>query len=165
MDNNGIPEPEWYLELKSKTPPGEQPTYEKLTLAEFCGRFDLAENTALWEIKRCKLWGCGKPLLILRSKSPQSEAPYTIPEKEADRFAEIIAAENIVAVSPPTTLPKEKPADYAARRREEGASDGQIAKELRAMGCYFSTIGRTLQPLPACGDSAFQKRGKKLVTS
>ncbi len=160
-----VPEPEWYLELKSKTPPGEQPVYGTLTLAEFCGRFDLTENKALWEVKRCKLWGCGKPLLILRSKHAQSEAPYTIPEKEADRYAEIIAAENTVAVSSPATSPKEKPADYAEWRKEEGAPDEQIAKELRARGCYFSTIGRILQPKPPCGDSAYQKRGKKLVTS
>lgn len=96
---------------------------------------------------------------------------YEIPLAEILRFEaehppiQDTAAPAIETAPPQGLRDKEKPADYADRRRNEGATDPQIAKELRENGCHFSAIGRTLHPDPPVENSAYQKRGKKLVKS
>ena len=95
---------------------------------------------------------------------------YEIPLAEVLRFE--IECSPIPDVEPPMAestaalammVGDEKPADYAERRKEEGTTRGQIARELRSLGVHLSTIGRTLEPEPRVGNSAYQKRGKKLV--
>jgi len=57
----------------------------------------------------------------------------------------------------------EKPVDYAARRKSEGATTKEIACELRREGCHLSTIGKILKPLPSISPQGYGKRANKLI--
>lgn len=80
--------PDWYQEIALATPDNSEPYYQTATLEEFCGRFDLTHGKALSEIRRCNLWGCGKPLFPLRGANP-----YLVPLPAFDRYAAIIETE------------------------------------------------------------------------
>ena len=96
----------------------------------------------------------GLELVVMSEEVERAEAEHFTPTVK-----DIFAAETTVAPGKLT----EKPEAYAARRRFEGASDKDIARELREAACHYSTIGRTLKPLPEVANSAYGKRGKKLV--
>lgn len=111
--------------------------------------------------------GCGDRVAPVESV-PVAPADFLFPLAEVLRFEaeHPPTATTIEATPPPTMTENEKPADYAERRKNEGATVPQIARELREQGAYYSTIGRTLEPDPPPGtNSAYEKRGKKLVES
>ena len=93
-----VDRPDWFIKLKNETPDDENPYYPMATLEEFCGRFDLATGKALSEIRRCKLWNCGKSARLF--KKDATDNPYLIPLPEFDRYAAIIAAEKQDAPPP-----------------------------------------------------------------
>lgn len=103
-----VDQPDWLIKLESETPDVEHPFYPKATLEEFCGRFDLTTGKALSEIRRCKLWDCGKSLHFF--KKDATDNPYLIPLPEFDRYAAIIEEENEVN-QPPLTHPCLDPID------------------------------------------------------
>ncbi len=100
--------PEWFERLQQEQGlhGDEYPDYELITLAEFCGRFGLSENEALWKIKEYKLWGCGKPRIqgnpfgIMARVGMRGDV-YYIPLPEADRYAAILEAEKQQEEPPP----------------------------------------------------------------
>lgn len=170
--------PGWFL-----TSDGEYQDYETITLEEFCGRFDLTREKALWEIKRCKLWGCGKSVLFTVGVYKSSDPPYIIPVPECEKYAAIREAEHpptAATPEPATTTPAAKPpkptkkmtaeefekytADYAEQRRKEGADDFDIAWELhRDEGASFERIGEIFHPNPPVAKNSYGSRGKRFL--
>ncbi|MBT0664343.1 hypothetical protein KI809_08520 [Geobacter pelophilus] len=58
----------------------------------------------------------------------------------------------------------EKPKDYVVRRREEGATDQKIARELFSNGISKEMIGRIFRPEPeSTCKSTYTKRGEKIL--
>lgn len=99
--------PDWYDRLRQEQglQEHEGPKFEWLSLAEFCGRFDISKEKALYEIKRYKLWGCGPNLFNIGAiKAGRSLDAYIVPEPEADRYAAILEAEKL-ATTPPIKHP------------------------------------------------------------
>jgi len=87
--------PDWFQELK-RNAPDERIYYPFATLDEFCGRFNLTTGKALSEIRRCKLWNCGKHSgknFYARREGRKEDETYYIHLPEFDRYAAIIAAE------------------------------------------------------------------------
>lgn len=99
-------------------------------------------------------WTCTQEIIILCQEVISFEDKYFISAVEDITTVETTAAPDKLTDSPEA---------YATRRKEEGATASEIARELRAAGCHYSTIGRTLEPLPEVENSAYGKRGKKLA--
>lgn len=115
-----------------------------LTLEEFCGRFDLTEAKAKWEVRRCELQDCGYSRYVLQYQSengklthritPDISGVYLIPESEADRYQTIIVSEH----SKPEPNAIRNPAD-SSRKRSGKLTDEQKAERIEFVKEYIKT--------------------------
>lgn len=129
----------------------ESSDIDYLTLEEFCGRFDLTEAKAKWEIRRCELQDCGYSRYVLQYQfengkgtyriTPDKSGAYLIPESEADRYQVIIENEHS---KPATPEQAEQPAiniDAYMTENRGKISDGAIASFLFKNGFSNNKIG------------------------